>query len=115
MTYMSAAEMVALLKEGAADGLNEAAELVQGKARERAPDDPSTSGDDLKESLTVQSATPDSLESSVYTDKDYAIYQHEALEIAHPVGQAKYLESAALDSVRDVEQIMAAVVRRRMG
>lgn len=115
MTTMSAAQMSALLREAAAEGLTEAAEHVQKVARERTPDDPATGGGDLRASLTVEPATAGSLESRVYTDSEYALYQHENLTLAHPTGQSKYLETAALDSRGDVERIVGAAVRRRLG
>lgn len=115
MSSMSAAQMKALLHEAAAEGLTEAAEHVQKVARERTPDDPATGAGDLRSSLTVDPATEGSLESRVYTDSEYAIYQHENLTLAHPTGHPKYLETATLDSRADVERIVAAAVRRRLG
>lgn len=107
--------MAALIREAAAEGLTEVAEHVQQVARDRTPDDPATGGDDLRASLTVEPATTGSLESAVYTNSEYALYQHENLTLAHPTGQSKFLETAALESRRDMEQIMAAAARRRLG
>lgn len=107
--------MVALIQQAAAEGLTAAAEHVQNQARKITPDDPATGGDDLRASLTVDPATPESLESSVYTDAEYALYQHENLTLSHPTGQSKFLEAAALQSRGDVERIVAAAVRRRLG
>lgn len=112
---MNAARVVAQLREGAAEGLTEAAEFVQKVSRERTPDDPATSGEDLVGSQKVDPATPDRLESRVYTNADHAVYQHENLTLAHPTGQSKYLETATLDSRAEVEQIVAAAVRRKLG
>jgi len=112
---MSAAQLIAKMREAAAEGLTEAAERVQEVARERTPDDPGTGGDDLRGSLTVEPATSGGLESSVYTDSEYALYQHENLTLAHPTGQSKYLETAALDSRGEIERIQAAAVRRAFG
>jgi hypothetical protein len=112
---MSAAQMKALMHEAAAEGLTEAATFVRDATRPRTPNDPTTGGDDLSGSLTVDPATPGSLEATVYTDAEHAIYQHEALNIQHPTGEAKYLENTTLDSAGDVERIVGAAVRRRLG
>jgi hypothetical protein len=112
---MSAAQIIARMRAAAADGLNESAELVRKVTRERTPDDPATSGDDLPGSLTVDEATPDHLEAAVYTDSEYAVYQHENLTLSHPTGQSKFLETGTLDSRAEVEQIQAAAVRRKLG
>lgn len=114
MSSVPAARLVAMIRGAAADGLTEAAEHVRLAARRITPDDPMTVGDDLRASLTVEPATEGDLESQVYTDSEYAVYQHENLTIRHPTGQSKYLESATISSARDVEQIIAAAVRRRM-
>jgi hypothetical protein len=111
---MSAAQMKALIREAAAEGLTEAAEHVQTVARERTPDDPGTGGDDLRASITVEPATEGNLESAVYTDSEYALYQHENLTLAHPTGQSKFLETATLDSRADVEKIVGAAVKRKL-
>lgn len=112
---MSAAQIKALLHQAAAEGLTEAAEHVQKVARARTPDDPATGGDDLRASLKVDPATEASLESAVYTNSEYAVYQHENLTLAHPTGQSKYLETAAREAGAQVEQIVGAAVRRKLG
>ena len=115
MAALSASRMIRLMREAAAEGLTEAAEHVQKEARRRAPDDPMTGGDDLRQSLKVSPASPRDLTASVYTRKEYAAYQHEQLDLRHPGGgQAKYLETAALESARDIERIIGAAVRRRL-
>lgn len=111
MTVMSAARMKALVREGLAEGLNTSAELVRGRSVARTP----LEYGDLRSSQTVVPATPDELESAVVSDLDYAVPVHENLTAYHDDGQAKFLESAALESRPDVEQIMAAAVRRKFG
>jgi hypothetical protein len=113
MTSMSAAQMIALAREGMADGLTEAAEYVQAASRRITPDDPTTGGDDLSGSQKVEPATPDDLNAQVYTDAEWALYQHENLTLSHPTGQSKFLETATLESRVEVEQIIGAAVRRR--
>lgn len=111
MSVMSAAEMVRRVREGAAEGLTLAAERVRAVAVPRTP----LEYGDLRSAHTVVPATPDDLESAVVNDLPYAVKQHEDLTLRHDDGQAKFLESAALDSAREVEQIVAASVRRRLG
>ena len=41
----------------------------------------------------------------------YAIYVHENLQAHHPVGQAKFLESAVLDRILDKSKRMAANIK----
>lgn len=107
--------MSALVREAAAEGMTEAATFVRDETRPRTPNDPATGGDDLAGSLTVDPATSGDLEATVYTNADHAIYQHEALNIAHPTGEAKFLENTTLDSAADVERIVGAAMRRRLG
>lgn len=104
-----------LVRQAAAEGLTEAATFVRDETRPRTPDDPATGSGDLSDSLTVTPATPGGLESSVYTDAEHAMYQHEALNIRHPTGEAKFLENTTRDSVGEVERIITATVRRRLG
>lgn len=113
MSSMSAAQMEALARDGMADGLTEAATFVRDATRPRTPNDPTTGGDDLSGSLTVEPATPSDLTAKVYTDSDHAVYQHEALNIRHPTGEAKFLENTTRDSARDVERIVGAALRRK--
>lgn len=108
-------DLTAALRAAAAEGLNAAAAHVRDVARTRTPDDPATSGNDLKASLEVDPASAGNLEATVGTDLDYAVYQHEALTLNHPIGQPKFLESAAIESIGQVEQIIAARVRAALG
>lgn len=115
MPGMSAAQLSALMREAAAEGLTEAATFVRDATRPRTPNDPTTGGDDLAGSMTVEDASPSDLTAKVSTDAEHAVYQHEALNIRHPTGEAKFLENTSRDSVADVERIIAAAVRRRFG
>lgn len=111
MTGMTAAEMEAAARAALAEGLSLAAERVRAVAVPRTP----LEYGDLRSSLTVVPATERDLASAVVSDLPYAVKQHEDLSLRHDDGQAKYLESAALDSARDVEQIVAGAVRRKLG
>lgn len=106
-----AAELAALVREAAATGLTLAAHRVQAVA---VPLTPIEYGD-LRSSLTVVDADVDDLEAAVVSDLPYAVRQHEDLSLRHEGGQAKYLEQAALQSIGEVEQIMAAQVARTLG
>lgn len=114
MSTISAATLAHVMKQAAADGLNDAAELVQKEARERAPKDT----EELVESIKVDEATPrqSTLTSRVYSNARHAVPQHERLDYEHPHGgQAKYLESAALDSRAEVERAIAQRVQQAFG
>lgn len=100
------------VRAGAAAGLNLVAERVRAVAIPRTPMELG----DLRSSLTVQGATDDDLESAVTSDSPYAVIQHEALDFHHKRGQAKYLESAALETAaNEIEQIMAEAARKALG
>lgn len=108
---VTAEALVEAVRAAAAEGLNLAATRVQAVAVPRTPLEEGT----LRDSLTVVDATPDDLESAVVSDLPYAVRQHEDLTLRHDDGQAKYLESAALDSAREVEQLIAAAALRALG
>lgn len=108
---MSAAEMVALARQGMADGLNLGAERVRGVSVARTP----KQYGDLRSSQTVVPATESDLESAVASDLDYAVPVHENLTARHPIGQAKFLESASIESADEVHQLVAAAIRRKLG
>ncbi|GAB2457548.1 HK97 gp10 family phage protein [Xylanimonas ulmi] len=99
------------LLTGTADGLTLAAERVRAVAVPRTP----IEYGDLRSSLTVDPAGPGDREATVFSDLPYAARQHEDLSLRHDDGQAKYLETAALDSADEVGQIIAAQVARALG
>lgn len=111
MSEMSAADLTAAVRDAAVEGLNLAAERVRAVAVPRTP----LEYGDLRSAHTVVPATPDHLESAVVNDLEYAVKQHEDLTLRHDDGQAKYLESAAIESAAEIEQLMAAALRRRLG
>jgi hypothetical protein len=112
---MDASRIIDMHRAAAAEGLTDFAEFVRDQTRPRTPNDPSTGGDDLSGSLTVEPATESDLTAQVYTNAEHALYQHEALNIQHPTGEAKYLENTTLDSAGAGERIIGAAVRRRLG
>lgn len=95
------------ISNAAADGLKVGARQVLKEARERAPVDEGG----LRKSGKV---TTDDLEAMVKFTAPHAWLQHEKLEYQHPNGgQAKYLESAAIES--DLARPIAEKVRAVLG
>lgn len=94
--------------EGAAiKGLRAGGRDVLKEARDRAPED----GGGLKKSGRV---VQDDLEVHVKFTAPHAWLQHERLDYQHPNGgQAKYLETAALDT--DIAAPVAKAVRAALG
>ncbi|MFD2792582.1 hypothetical protein ACFS27_03375 [Promicromonospora vindobonensis] len=111
MSVTPAAELVALARKGMAEGLNLGAERVRGVSVARTP----IQYGDLRSSQTVVPATDADLESAVVSDLDYAVPVHENLTARHPTGQAKFLESASIESTNEVHEIVAASIRRTLG
>ena len=110
MSTFDAAALIRQVTEAAAEGLTLAAERVRGVALPRTP----LEYGDLRSSLNVVPARPDQLEAAVVSDLPYAVRQHEDLSLRHDDGQAKYLESATVDSIDEVSAIMAAAARRHL-
>lgn len=110
---MSGDEMVRRMRGAAANGLNLQAERTRAVATPRTP----LEYGDLRSAHTVVPATPDDLEAAVVNDLPYAVKQHEDITLRHDDGQAKFLESAALDieSSGEADRIMTAQVRRAFG
>lgn len=114
MTFMTAAEMTALIRKAAAASANAQAYLALERTRERTPTDPDTK---LRDSFVVTEATPDDPTAQLSTDVVYAVYQHEALYLRHEDGQAKFMESAVIggDSKRLLEDAAARAALRVLG
>jgi hypothetical protein len=110
MSVMDAAQIVALAREGLAEGLTTSAELVRGRSVARTP----LEYGDLRSSQTVVPATEAELESAVVSDLDYAVPVHEDLNAYHDDGEAKFLERAVTESRDDIGDIIATSVRRRL-
>lgn len=49
------------------------------------------------------------------TAVEYAVYVHERLDLRHPVGQAKYYESAAMNAVPGMADRLTERLRRVLG
>lgn len=105
----------ALVRNAAAQGLNQAAERLRSLA---APRTPHLDGD-LEASLQVHETTPDELASQVQVDTPYAVDQHENLSYRHttdpnPNAQAKYLEGPARENEAELFGIVGAAIRRQL-
>jgi len=93
------AELVRNVPEQVASALHAEAEIEMTEAKERTPVEFGV----LKASGHVQDPVVDSDGVSVTlafggAASEYAIYVHERLDVHHPVGQAKFLESTVLES-----------------
>jgi hypothetical protein len=106
---MSADQLIAQMREAAAEGLNV---LNHRHIAVATPLTPLQYGD-LRSGHTPVPATPDNLESASVNDVQYAVIVHEDLTARHPIGQAKFFEEAAIQVQPEAEAILAAPVRRR--
>lgn len=93
--------------QGAVAGLNLAAYEVQQRSLRKVPRDTNK----LANSLLIRQATPDGLEAAVYSDLEYAVYQHEIFSYRRRVGQPKYLESAALEFENGFRKLVAKTIK----
>jgi hypothetical protein len=84
-------------------GLWEAGLQIQRVAQKRTPVDTGN----LKASAYTRKYNEEAIE--IGFTAAYAVYVHENLEAHHPVGQAKFLESAVTDNQRAIVEI----IRRR--
>lgn len=85
------------VQRAAGEGLRAAGEKILDEAGERTPVDTGR----LKGSRAMVGPTGsgNKIEVVLQYGTTYAIYVHERLELNHPVGQAKFLESAVIDGV----------------
>lgn len=97
------------ITEAAQEGVFEAAETLLDQAVEKTP---------IQDGILRASgrATQEGLQAAVSFNTPYAVRQHEELGYAHPNGgEAKYLEKPANSFVPQMEQIIAAAIRRDTG
>lgn len=93
-----------------ADGLTEAAQMVQTESLAVVP----RASDVLADSAKVSPAQEADLVAAVSYDTPYAVKQHEALGFHHPRGEtAKYLERPLIANRAAVGRIIAAAMRRK--
>lgn len=98
------------VREGAADGVSDAAEFIMGKSKEVVPIEEAT----LARSGTV-SVDRAQIVAAMSYDTEYAVIQHERLDFRHDPGRtAKYLENPMNQSAPDARRIIAAAIARRL-
>lgn len=99
-------EAIAKIKNGTAEGLNQAAEYLLGESLPLVP----VETGNLRESGSVAHASASDLNSAVsYNARPYDVIQHERTDFRHPHGgQAKYLESPFTDGRETMLQIIRA-------
>lgn len=104
-------DVSALIRKAAVAALNAQAEAAQKATKALTPTD--TGG--LVETIKVTKATVADLVSQVYSDSDYALYQHEALDLRHDDGQSKFMEAAVLNEHAAIQAAGAAAAKRVLG
>lgn len=94
---------IAKIKNKTYSGILKASLLVQRRAQQKTPVDTGI----LKASAytNVDKAT---LTGEVGFSTKYAVHVHENLEAHHPVGEAKFLERAVMESTKDILSIISA-------
>lgn len=99
-------------RRAGAGALTTAAHRVQAVTVPRTPIETG----DLRSSITVVPANERDLTAEVVTRLPYAAKQHEDLTLRHPNGgQAKFLESALIDTADEVAAIIATRLRSELG
>ena len=101
-------DVVALIRKAAVAAVNAQAEAAQEATRDLAPKDTGA----LVESIVVHKATARSKVAQLYTNAEHALYQHEALDLVHPTGQAKYMENAINAEKAAIDAAGVAAARR---
>ncbi|MGV8972910.1 MAG: HK97 gp10 family phage protein [Rhodoglobus sp.] len=103
-------DLSALIRKAAAAALNAQAEVAQRASRDLAPKESMA----LSRSIEVTDATSSSLVSQVYSNAEHALYQHEALDLRHPNGQAKFMEAAVAAEHAAIQAAGAAAAKRAL-
>lgn len=124
-TYKTAKEIIAICREGVAEGINEAASALLDAALLDVPYDTGA----LARSGDHTTASPEHLVAEVYFDKIYAAAQHEGEmfyqrddgTIVHWVvrnrpagGKSKYLEHPLYNLIPHFDRYIAEAVRRKL-
>lgn len=106
-----ASSLVALARRAAAAAVNAQADLAQEATLALVPRDTGA----LAESIKVDAASTQDLRAQVYTDAEWALYQHEALNIRHATGQAKFMEAAVSARYAAIRAAGADAAKRILG
>lgn len=88
-------------------GLMEAGLKIQRSSQKRVPVDTGN----LKASAYTRKARDGSESVEIGYTAAYAVFVHEDMEASHPVGQAKFLESALMDN----QSAIVEIIRKRAG
>lgn len=111
MTGLRIDEAISIVRAAAAEGLMEAARHVLTVSNAHAPHE----GGDLETSGKA-SADPSTLTAAVSYDTEYAVRQHEQMDLHHDAGRSsKYLEHAVTGEAATVTQIIRNAVHGRLG
>lgn len=100
----TAAELI--IRQGAGEGLQEAADVVKQESIERTPLETGELRNDC-------STAVEDLDAVVYYSKVYAARQHEEVGWHHQDGEAKFLENAVIAKQSEVAAVIAQAIRRR--
>lgn len=98
--------ILSTVEKAAQDGLRAAGRAILKRSNELAPKD-------TEETIKTGRVNIDDLTVQVSYASFIARIQHENLDYQHDDGEAKFLEQATMQV--DLEQIMADVMRRRLG
>jgi hypothetical protein len=74
-----------------------------------------TGHNDIKLEFTRRGQSARSYRAVVGYAAPYAVFVHENVHARHPVGQAKFLETAAREGVRPMARIVDKVMKRKGG
>ncbi|MEU1883429.1 HK97 gp10 family phage protein [Streptosporangium sp. NPDC020072] len=100
------AELNARQRAAVLAGLRHAAEEIRTYAQQLTPKDKGV----LRASAEVVIDRDEAVAAISY-NTEYAVYQHERLDLHHPVGEAKFLEKAMLAKAEDAQAILAKYLR----
>ena len=99
-----------VVREAAERGLRKGGDIVLAESNRHVPVEPD------RKLLESGKVTQDGTTVAVAYDTPYAVIQHERMNYHHDPGRhAKFLEKAALAKRREVEEAVAAEVRRALG
>jgi|OM-RGC.v1.025673210 hypothetical protein len=100
---------------GAEAGLYAAASIIMTEAKRRAPLDKGPLRSSGYVTLPFRKGDGAEVEAGFGGQaKEYAVIQHERLDFAHDVGEAKYLENAIASESKEAGRVMGKIVEEAM-
>lgn len=103
-------QIIEQLRTAMSEGLADAAEHLLQVSQERVP----LESTDLQQSGEA-SSDPGNLQAAVSYDGDYAVLQHELLDLQHDAGRtAKYLEGPANEETAAIQELIAERIRQAL-